>query len=109
MLLKGHRTVIAAPDGRAAVNTLTSSWLATAGSGDVLSGVTGSLLAAGLDPLHAGALGALLHGRAGMRASVLATRAPRRWSICSDEIAVGGSEPVPPEMTRTDSVSVTVY
>ena len=71
VLLKGHRTVIAAPDGRVAVNTLTSSWLATAGSGDVLSGVTGSLLASGLDPLHAGALGALLHGRAGIRASVL--------------------------------------
>ena len=46
VLLKGHRTVIAAPDGAAAVNTVTSSWLATAGSGDVLSGVTGSLLAA---------------------------------------------------------------
>jgi hydroxyethylthiazole kinase-like uncharacterized protein yjeF len=70
VLLKGHRTVIATPDGRAAVNTVTSSWLATAGSGDVLSGVVGSLLAAGLEPLRAAALGAVLHGRAGQRAAL---------------------------------------
>jgi hydroxyethylthiazole kinase-like uncharacterized protein yjeF len=70
VLLKGHRTVVAAPDGSAAVNTVTSPWLATAGSGDVLSGVIGSLLAAGLAPIRAAALGALLHGRAGGRAAL---------------------------------------
>jgi hydroxyethylthiazole kinase-like uncharacterized protein yjeF len=70
VLLKGHRTMIAAPDGAAAVNLVTSSWLATAGSGDVLSGIAGSLLAAGLDPLPAGALAAVVHGRAGARAAV---------------------------------------
>lgn len=68
VLLKGDRTVIAAPDGRTAVNLSGSGWLATAGSGDVLSGIIGSLLAAGLDPFVAAAVGAQLHGRAGERA-----------------------------------------
>ena len=68
MLLKGHRTLIAEPGGQAAVNLSGSSWLATAGSGDVLSGVIGSLLATGLPPLLAAAAGAFLHGRAGERA-----------------------------------------
>jgi hydroxyethylthiazole kinase-like uncharacterized protein yjeF len=68
VLLKGHRTLIAEPGGQAAVNLSGSSWLATAGSGDVLSGVIGSLLATGLPPLIAAAAGAFLHGRAGERA-----------------------------------------
>ena len=57
VLLKGHRTLIAEPGGQAAVNLSGSSWLATAGSGDVLSGVIGSLLATGLPPLIAAAAG----------------------------------------------------
>jgi hydroxyethylthiazole kinase-like uncharacterized protein yjeF len=65
VLLKGHRTVIADPAGRTAVNRSGSPVLATAGSGDVLSGVIGSLLAGGLDPFTAAAVGAHLHGRAG--------------------------------------------
>ena len=65
VLLKGHRTLIADPGGQAAVNLSGSAWLATAGSGDVLSGVIGSLLATGLPPLLAAATGAFLHGRAG--------------------------------------------
>ena len=68
VLLKGHRTLVASPDGQATVNLTGSSWLATAGSGDVLSGVIGSLLASGLTPLLAAAVGAHLHGRAGQRA-----------------------------------------
>jgi len=68
VLLKGHRTLIADPNGAAAVNLSGSSWLATAGSGDVLSGVIGSLLASGLPALAAAAAGAFLHGRAGERA-----------------------------------------
>ncbi|GAA2004335.1 NAD(P)H-hydrate dehydratase [Nakamurella flavida] len=68
VLLKGHRTVVAAPDGTTAVNRSGSSWLASAGSGDVLSGVIGSLLATGLEPWQAAAAGAFLHGRAGERA-----------------------------------------
>jgi hydroxyethylthiazole kinase-like uncharacterized protein yjeF len=69
VLLKGHRTVIADPSGRTAINTSGSPWLATAGSGDVLSGMAGSLLASGLDPLLAAAVAAHLHGRAGERAA----------------------------------------
>jgi hydroxyethylthiazole kinase-like uncharacterized protein yjeF len=65
VLLKGHRTVVAEPSGRTAVNLSGSPALATAGSGDVLSGVIGSLLAAGLDPGTAAAGGAHLPGRAG--------------------------------------------
>ena len=72
VLLKGDRTLVAAPGGSgepAYVNTIGPDWLATAGSGDVLAGLCGSLLATGLDPLRAGALGAWLHGAAGTYAS----------------------------------------
>jgi hydroxyethylthiazole kinase-like uncharacterized protein yjeF len=70
VLLKGHRTVIADPSGALAINTSGSPWLATADSGDVLTGMAGSLLAAGLDPLLAAAVAAHLHGRAGERAAM---------------------------------------
>jgi NAD(P)H-hydrate epimerase len=64
VLLKGSRTVIAEPGGRAAVNTTGGPWLATAGTGDVLSGVVGALAARGLAAFQAAAAGAWLHGRA---------------------------------------------
>nr|WP_229909743.1 NAD(P)H-hydrate dehydratase [Streptomyces flavofungini] len=65
VLLKGSTTLVASPDGGAVrVNPTGTSWLATAGSGDVLSGLAGSLLAAGLGALDAGAVGAFLHGLA---------------------------------------------
>ncbi|PPK69590.1 NAD(P)H-hydrate dehydratase [Actinokineospora auranticolor] len=70
VLLKGHATVVASPDGRALVNPARSHWLATAGSGDVLSGLAGALLAAGLDPLLAGGAAAWLHVRAGEAAAL---------------------------------------
>ncbi|MEV6909854.1 NAD(P)H-hydrate dehydratase [Amycolatopsis sp. NPDC051071] len=69
VLLKGHCTVVAAPDGRALVNTPRGSWLATAGSGDVLSGLVGALLAAGLDPWLAAAAAAHVHSLAGALAA----------------------------------------
>lgn len=65
VLLKGDATIVAEPGGRARVNPTGSPLLATAGTGDVLSGACGALLAAGLDPLDAGSVGAYLHGRAG--------------------------------------------
>lgn len=65
VVLKGAFTVIAAPDGRASVIPIASSALATAGSGDVLSGVIAALLAQGCDPYEAAALGAFVHARAG--------------------------------------------
>lgn len=65
VLLKGSRTVVADPTGWAAVNTTGGPWLATAGTGDVLSGVVGALAAQGLPAFRAAAAGAWLHGRAG--------------------------------------------
>jgi hydroxyethylthiazole kinase-like uncharacterized protein yjeF len=67
VLLKGSRTVVAAPDGQVRIADEGTGWLATAGSGDVLTGVAGSLLAAGLPPLEAGVAAAWLHGRAARR------------------------------------------
>ncbi len=67
VLLKGADTVVAAPDGRAAVNTHASPGLATAGSGDVLAGVIAAMLARGLDPFEAACVAAWLHGDAGRR------------------------------------------
>ncbi|MGH3444260.1 MAG: NAD(P)H-hydrate epimerase, partial [Nocardioidaceae bacterium] len=61
VLLKGRHTLVVAPDGRTRVNTTGTPWLATAGAGDVLAGLCGALLAAGLDPFDAGAVGAWLH------------------------------------------------
>jgi ADP-dependent NAD(P)H-hydrate dehydratase / NAD(P)H-hydrate epimerase len=64
VLLKGNATVVADPDGRALVHPSTTSWAATAGSGDVLSGVVGALLAAGLEPWWAAGCAAFVHARA---------------------------------------------
>jgi NAD(P)H-hydrate epimerase len=64
VLLKGSTTAVAAPDGEAFLVTSGSSRLATAGTGDVLSGIVGAFLARGLDPLRAAALAAHVHGRA---------------------------------------------
>ncbi|MFH8989063.1 NAD(P)H-hydrate dehydratase [Streptomyces sp. NPDC017940] len=71
VLLKGSTTVVAPPAGGGAVrvNPTGTSWLATAGSGDVLSGLAGSLLAAGLGAGDAGGVGAFLHGLAGRLAA----------------------------------------
>ena len=65
VLLKGSTTLVARPDGRVRVNPTGTPALATAGSGDVLAGLCGALLAGGLDPFDAGAAGAWLHGLAG--------------------------------------------
>jgi len=71
VLLKGSTTVIATPDAGqpVLVNSTGTSWLATAGSGDVLSGLAGALLAQGLDTAQAAAAAAYLHGLAGRLAA----------------------------------------
>ncbi len=65
-LLKGSRTVIAQPGGRLFVNVTGSPALATAGTGDVLTGMIGGLLARGVSPLESAAAAAYLHGLAGV-------------------------------------------
>ena len=65
VVLKGDDSIVAAPDGRAAVNRGASSALATAGTGDVLSGVIGAYLGKHMDPFAAACAGVLVHGRAG--------------------------------------------
>ncbi len=69
MLLKGRRTLVAQSGAPTRVNRSGSSWLGTAGAGDVLAGFAGSLLAAGLDPRDAGSIAAYLHGVASVRAN----------------------------------------
>jgi hydroxyethylthiazole kinase-like uncharacterized protein yjeF len=64
VLLKGQRTVVATAGRPTRVNLTGTPWLGTAGSGDVLAGIAGSLLASGLEPHDAGSIAAYLHGRA---------------------------------------------
>ena len=65
LVLKGHRTVIAAPDGRLAVNPTGNSGMAKGGSGDILSGMIVSLLGQGVEPFAACCAAVYLHGLAG--------------------------------------------
>ncbi len=69
VVLKGANTVIAAPDQRARVSEVAQPALATAGTGDVLSGAIGALMAQGLSPFDASTLAVYLHGEAGNRAA----------------------------------------
>jgi NAD(P)H-hydrate epimerase len=64
VLLKGSTTVVADPDGRVALNDTGGPWLATAGTGDVLSGIVGGFVARGAPGFHAAAAAAFVHGRA---------------------------------------------
>jgi hydroxyethylthiazole kinase-like uncharacterized protein yjeF len=82
ILLKGSTTVVATPTGQVRVNSASTPYLATAGSGDVLSGICGALLAGGLDALDAGSVGAFVHGMA----AVLAAGRPEA-AITSMDIA----------------------
>lgn len=69
VLLKGARTLVAQEAAPTRVNLTGSPWLATAGAGDVLAGLAGSLLASGTDPRTAGSLAAFLHGAAAVAAN----------------------------------------
>lgn len=67
IVLKGARTIIAAPDGQVVVNDHASPWLATAGSGDVLAGMIAGLSAQGMHPFIASCAAVWIHGEAGLR------------------------------------------
>ncbi len=69
VLLKGRHTLVASPDRAVRVTTTGTPWLATAGAGDVLGGLVGALLAAGLEPHDAASVGSWLHGAAATWAS----------------------------------------
>jgi ADP-dependent NAD(P)H-hydrate dehydratase / NAD(P)H-hydrate epimerase len=84
VVLKGDDTLVAAPDGRVAENRGGASALATAGTGDVLSGVIGAFLAKRMDPWHAACAGVLLHALAGQ---VAAREIGPEGVIASDVIA----------------------
>ena len=68
-VLKGAGTIIASPDGEVYINHTGNSGMATGGSGDILSGIIGSLLAQGASPINAAAAGVFLHGTIGDLAS----------------------------------------
>jgi len=68
VLLKGRHTLVATPAGEVRATTVGPAWLATAGAGDVLAGLCGALMAAGLSPFDAGSVGSWLHGAAAVAA-----------------------------------------
>ncbi|MGH2767816.1 MAG: NAD(P)H-hydrate dehydratase, partial [Actinomycetota bacterium] len=80
-LLKGYRTVVAAPSGEAVVIPVGGPALATGGAGDVLTGVAVALLASGMDPFPAGWCAAWIHGRAG---DLMAERMGVRGGVAGD-------------------------
>jgi ADP-dependent NAD(P)H-hydrate dehydratase / NAD(P)H-hydrate epimerase len=94
VLLKGSTTVIASPEDSqpVLVNPTGTPWLATAGSGDVLSGLAGSLLAQGLEPAQAGLAAAYLHGLAARIAA--APAGPRTEAGATGEAPISASDVV---------------
>lgn len=93
VLLKGPTTVVARPDGQVLLSITGDARLATAGTGDVLSGIIGALLAQGVDAFAAAAAGAWLHGRA-------ALEGPARGLVASDVV-----EGLPAILTSLDAAT----
>ena len=84
VVLKGAITVIASPDGECTFIPIATAALATAGTGDVLAGMIGGLIAQGLDTYEAAVAGAFLHGKAGMLA---AGKAGQTFSVMAIDVA----------------------
>jgi ADP-dependent NAD(P)H-hydrate dehydratase / NAD(P)H-hydrate epimerase len=82
LVLKGHRTVVAASKGRSYVNLTGNSGMATGGSGDVLTGVIAAFLGQGLDPFEAACLGVYIHGLSGD----IAAKAKGKISLIASDI-----------------------
>jgi NAD(P)H-hydrate epimerase len=91
VVLKGHYTVIASPQGEVRINPTGNRALATAGTGDVLSGIIGGLLAQRLSPFEAATAGVYIHGLAGEKAS-------RRMGL--DGVLAGDLLPILPRVLR---------
>ena len=85
LVLKGHRTVTAGPEGNVLVNTTGGSGLSKGGSGDVLTGVIASLLVQGVGAVQAAAAGVWLHGRSGD----LAERELTAYGVTPEDVARG--------------------
>jgi NAD(P)H-hydrate epimerase len=98
VVLKGARTVIAAPDGRMAICPTGNPGMATGGTGDVLAGCIGGLLAQGLDPFAAATLGVYAHGAAG---DAVAARRGETGLVAGDLI-----EEFPPTLARLQAAAV---
>jgi hydroxyethylthiazole kinase-like uncharacterized protein yjeF len=94
VLLKGSTTVIAAPDGEdpVLVNTTGTPWLATAGTGDVLAGLAGSLLAQGLEPPQAAIAAAYLHGLAARLAAAGADGTSGERALTREAAPIGAAD-----------------
>jgi hydroxyethylthiazole kinase-like uncharacterized protein yjeF len=88
VLLKGADSIVAHPDGRAAIAPLAPAWLASAGTGDVLAGIVGACVAGGMAPFEAGSAALWLHAAAarqagpGMIADDLVAHLPRALAAC---------------------------
>ncbi len=95
VLLKGSDTVVASPGGRASIASNAPPWLATAGAGDVLSGMIGGFLAQGVDALDAASIGVWMHGEAahqfgpGLIAEDLSETLPEVFADLYTEFCIG--------------------
>lgn len=97
VLLKGSTTLVAEADRPVRINPTGTPWLATAGTGDVLSGLVGALLAGGLAAIEAATVGAYLHGLAARRAAAGAGTggaAAHRFADLADGLGGPGTAPI---------------